>query len=188
VDQAVEVTLGTAVADAIRHLDRAGVLYMVTGSLASSYYGEPRATRDVDIVVDPDLNGLARLVDALQEDGYYVDRGVAFEALRGRTQFNAIGPEAMKVDLIVRKDRAFSIEEFGRRRPADLLGVPAFIPTLEDIVIAKLEWAAAAESERQLRDVTSMLAVSGGEIDEEYVVRWVETLGLHDLWRVVRRE
>jgi hypothetical protein len=180
------VTLGTTLADALSHLEGAGIPYMVTGSLASSYYGEPRATRDVDIVVDADLDGLARLVDALQADGYYVDRDVAFEALRGRTQFNAIGPEAMKVDLIVRKDRPFSIEEFGRRRPADLLGVPAFIPTLEDIVVAKLEWAGAAESERQLRDVTSMLAVSGGDIDEDYVVRWVETLGLTDLWRRAR--
>jgi hypothetical protein len=180
------VTLGAALAAAVRHLERADVPYMVTGSLASTFYGEPRSTRDLDIVIDPDAAGLGRLVDGLQADGYYVDPDVAFEALRGRTQFNAIGPEAMKLDLIVRRDRPFSIEEFGRRRPADLLGVAAFIPTLEDIVIAKLEWNAAAESERQLRDVTSMLAVSGRDIDEEYVVRWVETLGLQDLWRRAR--
>ena len=53
------------------------------------------------------------------------------------------------------------------------------------MVVAKLEWAAATDSERQLRDVAGMLAVGGDDVDRDYVARWVEALGLRDIWRRV---
>jgi len=158
---------------------------MVTGSLASSYHGEPRATRDLDIVIDPDGDSIDRLVRGLGAAGFYVDRDAAFEALRERTQFNAIGDDAEKIDFIIRKDRPFSIEEFERRRPADLLGTPGFITSIEDTIVAKLEWASTTASERQLRDVVGMLAVAGAAIDLAYVERWVAALGLQDGWSSV---
>jgi hypothetical protein len=158
---------------------------MVTGSLASSYHGEPRATRDVDIVIDPDPDGLACLLDLLDEAGFYVDRDTALGALASRTQFNAIGPEAAKVDFIIRRDRPFSIEEFARRQPADLLGTAGFVTTAEDLVIAKLEWAASSASDRQLRDVAGILAVTEN-LDAPYIERWAAALGLAETWRMVR--
>ena len=160
---------------------------MVTGSLASSYHGEPRATRDVDIVIDPDPAMLARLVDGLVASGFSVDRDAALDSLGRRTQFNAIGPDASKVDFIVRKDRPFSIEEFGRRQPADLLGTPGFVTTAEDLVIAKLEWAAASGSDRQLRDVAGILAIADS-LDTAYVERWAGAVGLADTWHSMRDE
>ena len=179
------MTLGELLAEVGRQLERAGIPWMLTGSLASTYYGEPRATRDIDIVIDPGAANLERLVDGLVAAGFYVDRDAAVEALTVRTQFNAIGPDATKVDFIIRRDRPFSVEEFGRRTPADLLGVPGFIATVEDMVIAKLEWAAATGSDRQLRDVAAMVRIAGG-IDDVYVERWTDALGLGDAWRGVR--
>lgn len=179
------MTPAELVADAIAHLERAGVPYMVTGSLASAYHGEPRATRDLDVVIDPAPASLERLVASLEASGYLVDRDAAFAALRDRTQFNAIGRNATKIDFVIRRARPFSIEEFGRRRPADLLGTPGFIASVEDMVIAKLEWATATESERQLRDVGGMLAVAGDALDREYVERWVDALGLRAAWSQV---
>ncbi|HEV8544766.1 MAG TPA: hypothetical protein VGQ64_00605 [Candidatus Limnocylindrales bacterium] len=158
---------------------------MVSGSLAGSYYGEPRATRDVDIVIDPTARALTRLVDDLLSRGYYVDAEVAQEALADRTQFNAIGPGATKVDFIVRKARAFSIEEFRRRQRADLLGTPSFITTAEDLILAKLEWAAVSDSERQRRDVASIVAL-WRDLDESYIEWWAAQLGVLDAWRVMR--
>jgi hypothetical protein len=158
---------------------------MVTGSIASTYHGEARATRDLDIVIDPSPAALDRLVADLVAAGFYVDAEAARSALQARTQFNAIGPDASKIDFIVRRNRPFSIEEFGRRRPADLLGTPGYIATVEDMVVAKLEWAAATDSERQLRDVAGMLAVGGDDVDRDYIIRWVEALGLREVWRRV---
>ena len=158
---------------------------MVTGSLASSYHGEPRATRDVDIVIDPDRDRITQLVDGLIAAGFYVDRDTALGAIKARTQFNAIGPDASKVDFIVRRDRPFSIAEFARRQPADLLGTAGFVTTAEDLVIAKLEWAAVSGSDRQLRDVAGILAVTE-TLDAAYIERWVAALGVAETWRMVR--
>jgi hypothetical protein len=180
------VTLRDLLAEVIARLDRAAVPFMVTGSLASSYHGEPRATLDLDVVVDPDAHSLERFVSELEAGGFYVDRAAAREAFRRRTQFNAIGRDATKVDFIVRKDRPFSVEEFRRRRHAELLGTSGFIATAEDMVIAKLEWAAASGSDRQLRDVAGILAAAGEAFDSEYVDRWAAALGLSNSLRRVR--
>lgn len=84
------MNLATLLAAAIAQLERAGVPYMVTGSVASSYHGEPRATRDLGIVIDPDPAGIDRLVGELAAAGLYVDPDEAIRALDDRTQFNAI--------------------------------------------------------------------------------------------------
>ena len=179
------MTLAELLADAVRRLDRAHIPYMITGSVASTFYGEPRATRDLDIVIDPLAETLTALVEGLLADGYYVDRDAAFTALRERTQFNVVGTEASKIDFIVRKERPFSREEFDRRRRADLLGTEAFIASAEDMILAKLEWSLPLDSERQLRDVASMLDVTGDALDRRYIDRWVHALGLEEAWRRV---
>jgi len=181
------VTFGELLASIIGCLERAGIPYMVTGSLASSYHGEPRATRDVDLVVDPEPEALAKLVDDLQSAGFYVDRDVALDALARRSQFNAIGPDASKVDFIIRRDRPFSREEFARRQPADLLGTAGYVTTAEDLVLAKLEWAAASGSDRQLADVAGILAIAG-PLDTAYVDRWAGVLGVDQAWQRLRDE
>jgi hypothetical protein len=178
------VTFADLLADLIARLDDAGVPYMVTGSLASSYHGQPRSTLDVDIVIDPDRNALDRLVDALVEGSYYVDRDVASQALDERTQFNAIGRDALKVDFIIRKERAFSVTEFARREPADLLGTDGFVATAEDVVLSKLEWAAQSGSDRQVRDAAGIVAVDEA-LDRTYIARWAVVLGVSEAWRSI---
>jgi hypothetical protein len=181
------VNLATLLTGTIAQLERAGVPYMITGSVASSYHGEPRATRDLDIVIDPDPGGMDRLVGELEAAGLYVDAEAAHAALDHRTQFDAIdGATGWKVDFLVRKDRLFSREEFGRRTLANLLGTPAWIASPEDTMIAKLEWAAAGGSDRQLGDVASMLDIGGASLDLGYLERWVADLGLDAAWRRAR--
>lgn len=179
------MTFAELLADIIGRLGRAGIPYMITGSLASTFHGEPRSTRDVDIVIDPTPAGLECLLDDLRDAGYYVDRDAAEDALRERTQFNAIGDAAAKVDLIIRKDRPFSVAEFSRRREVELLGSRGFVASVEDVILAKLEWAAATGSERQIRDVAGMVAVSGDALDAAYLTIWAEELGVADALREI---
>jgi hypothetical protein len=181
------VTFAGLLADVIGRLDRTGIPHMVTGSLASSYHGEPRATLDLDIVIDPSPATLSRLVEDLAAAGFYVDAKTAEAALRERSQFNAIGPDVTKVDFIIRKDRPFSIEEFARREPADLLGTSGFVATAEDLVVAKLEWAAASDSDRQRRDVLGIVRVAV-DLDEAYIDRWAAALEVGEAWRAIRDE
>ena len=168
-------------------LDAAGIPYMLSGSFASSYHGVPRTTQDLDLVIDPTRPALHGLLDALPEDDYYVSREAAGTALRRRGQFNVIDlSSGWKADLIIRKNREFSRTEFERRLPGSVLGTEVSISTAEDTVLAKLEWAVKAESERQLRDVAGVLAVSQ-DLDQAYLEHWVEKLGLRTAWEEAQR-
>jgi hypothetical protein len=167
-------------------LDKAGVPYMLTGSLAAAYYATPRATQDVDVVIDTSEEGLGRLVRGLLDADFYVDHDVALEAWRTEGQFNAIDPASgWKIDLIVRKGRDFSAIEFERRRRTDLLGVEVSLASLEDIVLAKLEWAQMGDSELQRGDVARLLERAGSQLDQAYVTKWVKVLGLENEWSAI---
>ncbi len=181
------MTLAALILNVIGRLEAAHIPYMVTGSVASSYHGEPRATRDLDIVIDPDRPALSTLVEGIRKDGLYVDSEAAATALAERGQFNAIdSATGWKVDFLIRKDRPFSREELSRRTVADLLGTPAAIATVEDLIIAKLEWAAATGSDRQLADVASLVQIDRESLDVDYIDRWTAALGLREAWRAQR--
>lgn len=167
-------------------LDRLGIPYMVTGSIASSHHGRPRTTHDADIVFEPDQDALEALLDAVTAAHLYVGADTARDALRRRRQFNVIDPESgFKVDLIVRKDRPFSLQEFQRRRPVALTSrLTAAVASPEDSILSKLEWARkAAESERQLADAAAIVDVLGPALDVPYIERWAPELGVEALWR-----
>ena len=101
-------------------LDDAGIPHMLVGSFASMSHGAPRATQDIDMVIDPTPEALARFVGSFDPDRFYVDPS-AQEALASRDQFNIIDfTTAWKVDLTIRKGRPFSLSEFDRRVPAQL--------------------------------------------------------------------
>jgi hypothetical protein len=172
----------------VRLLDAARIPFMITGSTASSAHGAERATRDIDLVIDPDPAALRRLVASLSPKDYYVSEEAAREALLLRRQFSVIDvASGLKVDLIVRKNRPWSLEEFRRRMRTRLLGVDVFIATAEDVILSKLEWAKAGGSERQLEDVVGILGVKGPTLERPYVERWARELGVVDLWERANR-
>lgn len=160
---------------AVELLDAASIPYMVVGSFASSFHGEPRMTRDIDVVVDPTAASIRLLVDLVDRDRFYI--GDAEGALSNRSMFNLIDPETgWKVDFVFRKDRPFSETEFARRFRANVAGVEVFMATAEDTMLAKLEWGASSGSGRQIDDV---VAIAGSqEVDLEYVDHWAQILGV----------
>ena len=155
---------------------------MIVGSVASTFHSTPRTTQDIDVVVELDALRLKALLDHLPEEDYYVSDVAARDALRRRSMFNVVDLESgWKADLVVRKNRPFSAEEFRRRIQVDFMGVPLYIASAEDCVISKLEWAALGSSERQLRDVKMILDVQGESLDRAYIEQWVGHLGLMDV-------
>ena len=128
-------------------LERCGIRYMVAGSLASNVHGMPRTTYDADIVVELDRESLSALVPALG-DLFYVSADAAMDALARRSMFNIVHLESgFKIDLIVRKQRPFSTSEYERRQPALLANRERWFATAEDVILTKLEWSLAGESE-----------------------------------------
>lgn len=169
-------------------LDAAGIPYMLTGSFASSFHGVPRATQDIDFVIAPTAAQIRALIAQLPPEEYYVDEGAATEALAIESQFNVIDlATGWKIDFICRRTRPFSQTEFERRSRADWQGVPLFVASLEDVIIAKLEWAHRGQSLRQIEDVAGLVRVRSDDLDYRYLAGWIEQLDLHAEWAAAQR-
>jgi hypothetical protein len=172
-----------ALRDICGRLEAAGVEYMLTGSLAASYYARPRMTRDIDMVLAVDSAIAAKLSGALGAD-YHADIEALTEAFRLMRPYNVIHmPTLVKVDLMPRRPGDYRKLEFDRRRKVDYAGVELWIVSLEDLILSKLDWARESDSELQLRDVNQLLE---GDVDEPYLSSWVARLGLDQLLQKAR--
>jgi hypothetical protein len=164
-------------------LDHAGIAYMLTGSFASAHHGAPRSTLDIDMVIAADPEQLRTFIQSLPGGEYYADLGAAIEAHKRESLFNVIHlASGWKIDLIIRKSRVFSLEEFGRRQMVNVQGLPLFVASVEDIVIAKLEWSNLAQSQRQIEDVAAILRLRWESMDRAYLEKWVAELDLAEKW------
>jgi hypothetical protein len=171
----------------VEAVERSGIPYMLTGSFASSYYGTPRGTQDLDLVISPTRAQLRQLLAPFGPPDYYVDVPAALAALQEEGQFNVLDLDSGgKVDFIIRKDNDFNDSEFRRRTQAVVNGVPVSIATAEDVIVAKLEWAQLGQSTRQIEDVAGILGARGDSLDLAYVERWIRELGLEKEWAAAR--
>lgn len=170
------------IAQVVSLLDQAGIAYMVVGSVASTMYAEPRATLDVDIVIDAQWPQIEAFPLSLGSD-VYVSREAAMDALARRSMFNVIDPSSgQKADLIFRGNRPFDAEEFGRRVPGILDDLKLTISSPEDVILAKLAWGKGAQSQRQFRDALSVAVTQWEKLDMAYLDHWAEQLDITELW------
>src|ERR1700675_3301932 len=154
-------------------LDQAGIAYMLTGSFAGAHYGTPRSTQDIDLVIEATAEQLRTFIQSLPGKEYYADLDAALDSHRRESLFNIIDlTTGWKIDLIFRKSRPFSREEFGRRQLVSVQGLRLFVANAEDVIVAKLEWAKLGKSERQIDDVAAILRVRWEALDRPYLDRW----------------
>src|SRR4051794_18873112 len=136
---------------AIDLLTRLAIPYMVVGSVASTHYGEPRATLDIDIVIDPSLQQIESMTAEIGP-GFYLSETAARDAFCRKSMFNAIDMETgFKIDFIVTKGGPFDREQLARKRTESFAGREISIISPEDAILSKLVWAKITPSERQLR-------------------------------------
>lgn len=183
------IAVATLVANAI---EAANGSYFVGGSLASSLQGEPRATNDIDMVVELPLGRIGEFVAALGKD-FEVDIDMLRDALlHGRSCNIFYLPVVMKVDLFAVGSSQYDEVEFARRRrvPVRSSGEALLIKTPEDTVLRKLLWyrEGGGVSERQWRDVIEVLRVSGGAMDRGYLQQWSRRLGIAELLERARSQ
>jgi len=142
--------------DVTGQLDHAGIPYMLTGSLALSYYTQPRMTRDIDLVAEMERADAQRLATLFQPE-YYVPEPAMRDAIRDRGMFNLIhAASVVKVNCIVRKDEPYRHTEFQRRSRVRLGDVELWLVSREDLIVSKIAWASDSRSEVQRRDVENL--------------------------------
>lgn len=158
--------------------------YFVTGSVAATYYGEPRMTNDIDVVVRLRYDQARGLLTAFPGPDFYLDGQSISQAIDSHGLFNVIHVDsALKIDLMVAAPSAFNASRFVRvRRILVDQGVTAAFASPEDVILKKLEYFREGGSEKHLRDIAGMVRISGDALDRSYIDDWANRLGLSVEW------
>ena len=164
-------------------LDTLGILYMVSGSIASSLQGEPRATHDADLVIDISPSDLPALVQALDDPSLYLDEKSAASAVSRGQMFNLIdSTTGDKVDFWPLTDAPFDRSRFPRRMTIEALGMRLVVSAPEDTILKKLDWSRqCGGSEKQFFDAVHVYEVQAGQLDDDYLREWAGELCVTDL-------
>ena len=164
-------------------LDGAGIAYMVTGSVASSLQGEPRATHDIDLVVALDRSDTSVLLRAFPAPDFYLDEISVLEAIETQKMFNLIDcASGDKVDFWLLTGEPFDRSRFVRRYAEDLTGMRLMVSRPEDTILAKLRWAKmSGGSEKQFVDALRVYEVQRDSLDLQYLAHWAAQLGVEEL-------
>ena len=170
-------------------LQALGVPYMVTGSVATIVYGEPRLTHDVDLVVDLPLDRIDSFAAAFPPPDFYLPPKeiLAVECRRAqRGHFNIIHHESgFKADVYAAGREELHAWALARTHTVSLEENEVRIAPPEYVILRKLQYYREGGAEKHLRDVRTVLQVSGDQLDRTVLEQRVRALGLEKEWELV---
>ena len=172
-------------------LNRAGIPYVVTGGVASVIYGEPRLTRDIDLVLALDVRDAERFAALWPADTFYVPplEVIIEEARRAaHGHFKVIHHEStLRADVYLPGDDPLNRRAFAKAVPRRVDDVVVMLAPVEAVILNKLRCYTQGGSQRHLRDIRQMLEVSGALVDEAFLRDQTLALGLVDAMARARR-
>ena len=162
-----------------------GIPYYITGGVAASVYGDPRTTRDLDLVIEFIRDNIYQLVEALETAGFYCPPGAVEDIQEGRGRVLSVTHMTLvlNADIVLNSNTEFDRSKMARRRleALDSAGVEQFwIASPEDVVLAKLLWRKQSQSQKQWTDVLGIMKVQAEILERGYLTEWAEQLGLVD--------
>ena len=175
---------------AVQTLDTLAIPYALVGSWGSGIYGEPRFTRDIDIVLDLNQVLIQKFCAAFPNGEFYLSEEAVRNAVRTRFQFNVLHPESgNKIDFILTRPESWNTTQLARRRKIELrLGqetFDVFVAAPEDVILGKLWYFSEGGGERHLRDIAGILRVTGDGVNRAEVEHWAAKLGYLEIWQQI---
>jgi hypothetical protein len=136
-------------------LETLRIPYLITGSMATIAYGEPRFTNGVDVVVRLASHQIDEICGAFPAEEFYISRKAVADAVVHRAQFNILHPASgLKIDVMVADDSEFNQARFSRARSLRVaVGRDVTFASPEDVIIKKLVFYREGGSEKHLRDI-----------------------------------
>lgn len=164
-------------------LERAKIPHMLVGSFSSNLHGIPRATEDVDFVIELNAPLTAEFGQLLGED-FEPELQLSFETNTGtqRQEFRVKGTE-FKAELFRLSDDPFDQQRFQRRQLYEAGGRRLFFPTPEDVIVMKLRWA----RDKDKADIHSVMSVKRRKLDWDYIENWCHKHGTLATMEKIRR-
>ena len=173
-----------------RKLGELGLPHMVSGSVAAIFYGEPRMTNDVDIIVVLKPEDVSRLEAAFPRTEFYCPPEEVIRIEIGRPQrghFNLIHHRTgFKADIYLSGSDPLHAWGLARTRNVELEGDVLTLAPPEYVVLRKLQYFREGHSEKHLRDVHRMLKSLGETWDRGTLEPMIHQLGLQSEWTTAR--
>ncbi len=174
-------------------LEAAGIDYLIGGAIAGWAWGEPRATQDLDMVVDIPFESVTKLSNELKARDMIVPPDIILDTLiedRAYIPINAIHMySGLKADIYpIRSGDELRREAFQRRREVDF-GPPigkVFVHSPEDLILYKLLSFSISQQPKHIRDITAILRARKKQLDMDYIERWAQRLGLTAIWNELK--
>lgn len=178
------MTTDAAAVHVLGVLTSLGIPNMLVGSFSRNFYSIPRATKDVDIVVE--LSSQKLLSDLSRSLGpqFVLDDQITFETITGNTRhIIRCADSPVVIELFILGNDEFQRHRFSRRREVSIpaLSARVCLPTAEDVIIQKLRWGRP----KDLDDAKDVLAVQAGKLDHAYLQDWCGRLGILDRYEMV---
>ncbi len=139
----------------IEVFDRLELKYFIAGSVATSYYGEPRFTNDIDAIVELNEEDVRRFCQSFPSEEYYLSEQAVRSAVASQRQFNIIHPASgLKADIFILDKTDLEQSRFQRRERHELdSGLSAWFAQPEDVILKKLVYYEEGNSEKHIRDI-----------------------------------
>ena len=168
------------------NLAATGIPMFVGGSVAAMWYGEPRSTLDIDLVVLASPEDAPRIAAAFPGSDFYVPPldVIRAELARGSAgQFNIIDlASGLKADIYVAGDDPLVAYGFAAATPRVASGITLNIAPATYVVAIKLRFYGISRQEKHLRDIRSVLSISPEEVDRERVLTWARLYEVEEAW------
>lgn len=173
----------------VRPFNRAGIRYVIGGSVAAIFYGEPRLTNDVDFVAFLNAADIGKLPELFPPTDFYLpplESVFAEVAREQRGHFNIIHLNtSFKADVYPTGKDELNAWAFRNKRRVEFQGETLVLAPPECVIVRKLEYYRAGGSEKHLRDIRAMLAVSGEQLDHAALGEWITRYQLAAEWQKV---
>ena len=171
-------------------LKAAHIDYLIGGAIAEWAWGEPRATQDIDIVINLSIESVGKLSKELEKRDMLVPADVILDTLledRADIPINAIHIHSgLKADLYpVRSGDELRLSAFRRRQRVDYgpqIG-RVYVHSPEDLILYKLLYFSISHQPKHSRDIAAILQGRKDQIDVSYIEEWATRLGLRSLWQ-----
>lgn len=166
------------------------VEYLIGGAIAEWAWGEPRATQDLDIVIDLPVKSVGRFSKELEKRDMLVPADIILDAMledRADIPLNAIHMHSgLKADLYLMRDGDELRKSAFQRRLLVDYGPPigeVYVHSPEDLILYKLMYLGFSGQPKHARDIGAILKTKNDQIDYGYIEGWVDRLGLNSVWR-----
>src|SRR5258706_3413562 len=171
-------------------LEAADIDYLIGGAIAEWAWGEPRATQDLDLVVNIPLKSVNKLSKELEKREVLIPAEIILDSIledRADIPINAIHMHSgLKADLYpVRDGDELRLSAFQRREQVDY-GPPigkVYIHSPEDLILYKLMYFGLSQQSKHSRDIAAIFKSKKDELDMDYIEQWTARLGLSSLWK-----